>query len=362
MLLPRLSISKPHPPKSSSFTQPLTTTTTTSPSRGSTPYVDLRDHSVHWNYTLSTPIRLDIDRDTGCILPCPFKLVVMQRIQPDDHPSQIHRLGALNLNLSEYVGNGLVDRRYLLRESRTNATLRLTIELEYISGESNYIPPPLPKGEILNGLSNYLSGERSRSRTAHHTIHHGADLYGPYSNQQELELDLFGTTVCRKREEEEEYEMESEYEEDDERQQQLRHATPAFDVERLPLAYGTKTTETLIEAIFNPVRTMEERCESPFTVFIPKAATPPSLGLGLTTTTHTSATTTIPIIPPRPPSALSDFTTLQQPRRFEEVASLYSNETGSSSSSSSGGKSSGGGRANSIGSGGRMRGWWKKVS
>jgi hypothetical protein len=96
--------------------------------RGYTPYLDLKDHSVRWNYTLSTPIRLDIDRDTGSILPCPLKLVVMQRIQPDDdllHP-EVHRLGALYLNLSEYVGHGLVDRRYLLRESRTNATLRVS--------------------------------------------------------------------------------------------------------------------------------------------------------------------------------------------------------------------------------------------
>lgn len=41
-----------------------------------------------------------------------------------------------------------------------------------------------------------------------------------------------------------------------------------FDVERLPLAYGPKTTETLIEAIFNPVRTSEKRRESPFTYYV----------------------------------------------------------------------------------------------
>jgi hypothetical protein len=130
----------PESPKPT-FTQlpspPPTAATTTSfihqnsAPRGYTPYLDLRDHSVHWNYTLVTPIRLDIDRDTGSILPCPLKLVVMQRIQPDDYllNPEVHRLGALYLNLSEYVGHGLVDRRYLLRESRTNATLRVSAPL-----------------------------------------------------------------------------------------------------------------------------------------------------------------------------------------------------------------------------------------
>jgi hypothetical protein len=59
----------------------------------------------------------------------------MQRSSEDDYISsaaeninaamEIHRLGALYLNLSEYVGHGKVERRYLLRDSKTNATLKV---------------------------------------------------------------------------------------------------------------------------------------------------------------------------------------------------------------------------------------------
>jgi hypothetical protein len=41
-----------------------------------------------------------------------------------------------------------------------------------------------------------------------------------------------------------------------------------FDVSKLPLAYGPRTTETLIEAIFNPVPTSSKK-ESPFTYYAP---------------------------------------------------------------------------------------------
>jgi hypothetical protein len=48
----------------------------------------------------------------------------------------------------------------------------------------------------------------------------------------------------------------------------IKEKPRSFDPERLPLAYGPKTTETLIEAIFNPVKTTEKRKESPFTVLV----------------------------------------------------------------------------------------------
>ena len=80
-----------------------------------------------WQHTLSTTLKFDIERDTLGLLPNPLKLVVMQRVIADDldrNPSNT-RLGAVYLNLAEYVGQGSVERRYLLRESKTNATLKL---------------------------------------------------------------------------------------------------------------------------------------------------------------------------------------------------------------------------------------------
>ena len=55
----------------------------------------------------------------------------MERVR--DHDLETHRLGALYLKLSEYEGHGPVERRYLLRESKTHATRKVFAHLEQIT-------------------------------------------------------------------------------------------------------------------------------------------------------------------------------------------------------------------------------------
>jgi len=43
-----------------------------------TPYLKLQDHNVVWEHTLNVVVRMDVDRDTGDLLPNELKLVVMQ--------------------------------------------------------------------------------------------------------------------------------------------------------------------------------------------------------------------------------------------------------------------------------------------
>jgi hypothetical protein len=96
--------------------------------RGMTPFLKLKDHSVIWSHTLDTLLKFDIDRETYQIQPNPLKLVVMQRVIPDDPDGspQNPRLGAVYLNLAEYIGKGSVERKYLLKESKTNSVLKVT--------------------------------------------------------------------------------------------------------------------------------------------------------------------------------------------------------------------------------------------
>jgi hypothetical protein len=95
--------------------------------RGATPFLKLKDHSVIWSHTLDTLLKFDIDRDTSQIQPNPLKLVVMQRVIPDDPDApQNPRLGAVYLNLAEYIGKGSVERKYLLKESKTNSVLKVS--------------------------------------------------------------------------------------------------------------------------------------------------------------------------------------------------------------------------------------------
>jgi hypothetical protein len=70
-----------------------------------------------------------IDRETYQIQPHPLKLVVMQRVIPDDPDGspQNPRLGAVYLNLAEYIAKGSVERKYLLKESKINAVLKVRI-------------------------------------------------------------------------------------------------------------------------------------------------------------------------------------------------------------------------------------------
>lgn len=154
--------------------------------------------------------------------------------------------------------------------------------MEYLSGETNYIPPPLAKPEILNGIAGYLEKDSVKKRPR------PLDLYGPYKNQEELETDLlsglkstakpprtarserkfsegtFNSTIETETEDDESHETIS-LDETETREE----LNVAFDVNRLPSAYGTKTTEMLIESLFNPVRISDKTEENPFTIYEP---------------------------------------------------------------------------------------------
>ncbi len=165
------------------------------------------------------------------------------------------------------------------------------IELEYVSGETQYIAPPLPKGEILNGIAGFLEKTSVKKRPR------ALDLYGPYRNQEELEEDLLSglkstarvpktarserkvidvPSVSRQESETEDdatsfegggLDVEGEGGEDDDEYGVA--PSVAFDVQRLPVAYGTKTTEVLIDSLFNPVMVTDRTEESPFTIYEP---------------------------------------------------------------------------------------------
>ena len=155
--------------------------------------------------------------------------------------------------------------------------------MEHVSGETNYIPPPLSKGEILAGIAGFLDTEAVKRRPR------ALDLYGPYKDQEELEIDLLGTSKSARipktaksqrrmptsnlhesfttTDTAEDLEEDLEESEDVEEE----HVGVAFDVRRLPYAYGTKTTEMLIDALFNPAKTSLKHEESPFTIYEPSS-------------------------------------------------------------------------------------------
>lgn len=98
----------------------------TSAARGQTPSAELKDHTVVWNHTVNTVLRVDVSRDSGILAISPFKLIIIQHSAKNDtNAPQKSRLGVMYLNMSEYVGKGAIERKYLLRESKSNAILKV---------------------------------------------------------------------------------------------------------------------------------------------------------------------------------------------------------------------------------------------
>ncbi|KDN39794.1 hypothetical protein RSAG8_08586, partial [Rhizoctonia solani AG-8 WAC10335] len=116
----------------------------TGPGRGRTLTVAISDHTVRWDELVEMAVPMGIAKETKGLLPADFKLTVEQ--VPQSHEQLLKpraALGVVRLNLAEYAGKGPVTRRYLLRESKTNATLKLTIDVKWLSGEQDYVAPQL---------------------------------------------------------------------------------------------------------------------------------------------------------------------------------------------------------------------------
>jgi hypothetical protein len=219
-----------------SYTEP----ESASASRGITEFKKLRDHRVGWEHTVDAVIKMDVERTTSNLLPNELKLVVMQRVVPGD-PDAPHnpRLGAIYLNLAEYADAGIVTRRYLLRESKTNTVLKLSIHVQQLDSDKTiYKAPPLPRGEILTGVTRLLESEVHRTRPTALNLFDGFPTDDPSYSRPSLIRDKSSSGL------------------------------PKYDIEKLPYASGPKTTHDIIEALFNPVPTTSKSDVTPFTYLV----------------------------------------------------------------------------------------------
>ncbi|THH28717.1 hypothetical protein EUX98_g5472 [Antrodiella citrinella] len=222
-------------------------------SRGTTEWAKLQNYTVTWDCKVSVVVQMDVHRETNDLLPSELKLVVMQRVIHGDPDSPRHpRMGALYLNLAEYANAGAVTRRYLLRDSKTNATLKLAIELEHIAGTKHYIPPPLPRGEILAEVSGLLTNNGLLNTRLVRDL----ELYNRGTHQASYE-DFSSSSSSS----------------DPPSALSMPYATldGHVDYDKLAVLNGLYTTEALIETLFNPVPTTTHT-PSPFTYFDPVKA------------------------------------------------------------------------------------------
>lgn len=219
--------------------------------RGQTQYSSLEDHTASWEQDVDVVVQMGIARDTHDLLPNELKIVVQQYSAPGgtDVPRNPH-FGAVYLNLAEYANKGPITRKHLLRESKTNALLKLTIELQHVGGEKRYVAPPLRK-EVMAGITGLLTSERLRSTPL--PFADPAPVLSSNRSGSSSSLSGSGSTPS------------------------IHVPSVSSSTNTAPFASsrltdsGPGTTRDLIEALFNPAPSADD-AQTPFTYFDPDAA------------------------------------------------------------------------------------------
>ncbi|KDE07034.1 hypothetical protein MVLG_02612 [Microbotryum lychnidis-dioicae p1A1 Lamole] len=161
--------------------------------KGSTTWAPLRAHTATFNRVVSCPVAIPLKSIRSpsssssvpstttaaaprhILQPSSLKLRVRQEVPGDEEGKMKEvKTGQVVLDLSQFVtlakGKEPTARRYLLRDCKTNATLRVTVRMEFLAGERSFVAPPLKTGQIAasntNGAASSTNSPFSRSTTS----------------------------------------------------------------------------------------------------------------------------------------------------------------------------------------------------
>ncbi|KAG5366240.1 hypothetical protein CJU89_0654 [Yarrowia sp. B02] len=126
-------------------------------SRGRTEVAQIRNHRAEWNYETSMEFRMRIDDDKmlhgSSIM---FDVFVESRTNRQNdkeiNTSDRNHLGRVELNLAEYAQDEPITHRYLLRQSKVNSLLNISIDMEQLRGDTDYMIPPLSTQHIFGAM------------------------------------------------------------------------------------------------------------------------------------------------------------------------------------------------------------------
>lgn len=100
----------------------------------------LNDHSVLYHQRIDVELEMSMDRETRDLQPCELKLEVLLNIASDDLKENARQtFGVAYIDLAQYARAGAETRRHLLQKGKTNALIRVSIELTQTGGDSNYV-------------------------------------------------------------------------------------------------------------------------------------------------------------------------------------------------------------------------------
>ncbi|KAK4051128.1 hypothetical protein OIV83_002949 [Microbotryomycetes sp. JL201] len=140
--------------------------------KGSTTLIPLRNHTCTFQREVHCPVAIPVKAVAGTqhkyqLQSSVVKLSVRQEVMGDDGAKTETKAGDVWLDLSQFATPAGAKRseprarRYLLKESKTNATLRVTVTMEFLSGEADFVAPPLRSGQVNTGTKSSVASSAS---------------------------------------------------------------------------------------------------------------------------------------------------------------------------------------------------------
>ncbi|KAF2668400.1 hypothetical protein BT63DRAFT_456039 [Microthyrium microscopicum] len=128
-----------------------------------TSLVSVKDHKALFEYEKTTTIRLVVNK-TNWLEESLLTLEVVHEVPTAGKPDR-SLLGVVKINLAEYVeasrqSGDMIQRRYLLQESKINSTLKVCIRMSQIDGDRNYMAPQLKSAPQFVGIAGIIIGEQ----------------------------------------------------------------------------------------------------------------------------------------------------------------------------------------------------------
>lgn len=99
--------------------------------------VEVKNHIVKWDQKFDIVCKMSANASTGILDPCILRISVRKEIKGG---RSYHKLGFIDLNLSEFAGSGVMSRRCLLegydaKHRQDNSMLCVTVKMHMLSGD-----------------------------------------------------------------------------------------------------------------------------------------------------------------------------------------------------------------------------------
>ncbi|KTW31505.1 hypothetical protein T552_00147 [Pneumocystis carinii B80] len=121
--------------------------------RGKSQKVPIKNHKVTWDHDISCIISMKIGKHQR-LSESWMIFEVNQELRCASHQLVI---GRVEINLAEYVGLSKETGCYLLQNSKVNSLLKISISIEQICGNTDYIINPPQKKQMFYGIVDLMS-------------------------------------------------------------------------------------------------------------------------------------------------------------------------------------------------------------